>query len=249
MSIGTEPIGLFLLLRAFASGSVALTGTEAIANGVPAFKPPGGAERRDHDGRDGRPAGRAVRGHHDRRPGVPDRAVRGGLGRPDVIALVAQTAFGVGIAAVLRSSRGRRRSSCSSPRTRATTRSRASARCSPRTATCPASSASAATGSRSAGASSCCRSWPALLIIAFGGITTFLIPLYSVGVFVCFTISQAGMVRHWLRTREPGWRWRLALNATRRAVMTAVVLVVVASVKFFARGVSRRDPHARYSSG
>jgi hypothetical protein len=71
-----------------------------------------------------------------------------------------------------------------------------------------------------------------LLIIAFGGITTFLIPLYSVGVFVCFTISQTGMVRHWLRTREPGWRWRLSLNAT-GAVMTAVVLVVVASVKFF----------------
>ena len=72
-----------------------------------------------------------------------------------------------------------------------------------------------------------------LLVVAFGGITTFLIPLYSVGVFVCFTISQSGMVLHWLRRRSPGWRWRLGINAF-GAVLTGVVLVVVASVKFLA---------------
>ena len=69
------------------------------------------------------------------------------------------------------------------------------------------------------------------LLVAFGGTTTLLIPLYSVGVFVCFTLSQTGMVRHWLRTREAGWQWRLGLNAF-GAVLTAVVLVIVFVEKF-----------------
>jgi hypothetical protein len=65
-----------------------------------------------------------------------------------------------------------------------------------------------------------------------GGRTHALIPLYAVGVFIDFTISQAGMIRHWLRTRERGWRYRLAINAIGCAA-TAVVAVVVTSVKFF----------------
>jgi hypothetical protein len=71
----------------------------------------------------------------------------------------------------------------------------------------------------------------ALLLIAFGGTTTLLIPLYSVGVFVCFTLSQTGMVRHWLRRREPGWWWRLGVNAF-GAVLTLVVLLIVVVEKF-----------------
>ena len=43
-----------------------------------------------------------------------------------------------------------------------------------------------------------------------------LIPLYSVGVFVCFTLSQVGMVRHWRRGPGPGWRWRLGDQRRRR---------------------------------
>jgi hypothetical protein len=54
-----------------------------------------------------------------------------------------------------------------------------------------------------------------------------------VGVFVCFTLSQSGMVLHWLRHKEPGWWWRLGVNAF-GALLTGVVLVVVASVKFLA---------------
>jgi amino acid transporter len=65
-----------------------------------------------------------------------------------------------------------------------------------------------------------------ILLVAFGGDTHALIPLYSVGVFVSFTISQSGMVRHWLRVRGSGWRWRLGINGL-GAVMTAVVLIVV----------------------
>src|SRR4029079_12265004 len=51
------------------------------------------------------------------------------------------------------------------------------------------------------------------ILVYFGGITTLLIPLYSVGVFVCFTLSQTGMVLHWRRHPEPGWRRRAAINA------------------------------------
>jgi hypothetical protein len=69
------------------------------------------------------------------------------------------------------------------------------------------------------------------LLVAFGGVTTLLIPLYSVGVFVCFTLSQGGMVLHWLRTKDAGWRRRMAINFI-GMLMTGVVLVVVASVKF-----------------
>ena len=49
----------------------------------------------------------------------------------------------------------------------------------------------------------------ALLVIGFGAVTHLLIPLYAVGVFIDFTISQTGMIRHWLRERSPGWRRRL----------------------------------------
>lgn len=70
----------------------------------------------------------------------------------------------------------------------------------------------------------------ALLVIVGGGATHALIPLYAVGVFIDFTISQAGMVRHWLATREPGWRYRLSINAVGCA-LTAVIAVVVTSVK------------------
>ena len=62
------------------------------------------------------------------------------------------------------------------------------------------------------------------LLWAFGGDTHALIPLYSVGVFLCFTLSQAGMVRHWFVVKEGGWRWRAIVNAL-GGVLTAVVLV------------------------
>ena len=70
-----------------------------------------------------------------------------------------------------------------------------------------------------------------LLVAFFGGNVHALIPLYMVGVFVSFTLSQAGMVIHWKRSREKGYRWRMALNAV-GATTTALVLVIVAAVKF-----------------
>jgi amino acid transporter len=70
-----------------------------------------------------------------------------------------------------------------------------------------------------------------LLIIAFGGVTTALIPLYAVGVFLSFTLSQSGMVRHHLNEREPGWQRGVAINGV-GAIATGLVLVVVAVTKF-----------------
>jgi amino acid transporter len=71
----------------------------------------------------------------------------------------------------------------------------------------------------------------AALVIIFGGHTHGLIPLYAVGVFLSFTLSQAGMVRHWLKTHERGWRTKAAINGL-GAVATGVVLCVVVESKF-----------------
>jgi amino acid transporter len=69
-----------------------------------------------------------------------------------------------------------------------------------------------------------------ILLIVFGGDTHSLIPLYMIGVFVSFTLSQAGMVVHWRRLRGPGWRTSAAVNGV-GALVTAVVLLVVAVTK------------------
>jgi amino acid transporter len=72
-----------------------------------------------------------------------------------------------------------------------------------------------------------------LLLWAVDAQTTRLIPLFTIGVFVGFTISQVGLVRHWRRTRPPRWRVRAALNGT-GAAMTAIAVVVFLGSKFLA---------------
>ncbi len=69
-----------------------------------------------------------------------------------------------------------------------------------------------------------------VLLVLFGGDTHALIPLYMIGVFVSFTLSQFGMVIHWRRTREAGWRTSAAINGF-GAIVTAIVLVIVATTK------------------
>jgi amino acid transporter len=71
----------------------------------------------------------------------------------------------------------------------------------------------------------------AALVVGFDADTHALIPLYAVGVFLAFTISQTGMVVLWRRQRRRRWQWRAALN-TAGAIATATVLVVVAAAKF-----------------
>jgi amino acid transporter len=70
-----------------------------------------------------------------------------------------------------------------------------------------------------------------LLIIGFGGDVHALIPLYAIGVFLSFTLSQSGLVVHWWTTRARGRGWRLALNAL-GATVTGIVLLILAYVKF-----------------
>ncbi len=87
-----------------------------------------------------------------------------------------------------------------------------------------------------------------LLIVVFQASVTALIPLYAIGVFMSFTLSQIGMARRWWKighlapgvelaergstlSYEPGWQWRLVVNAA-GAVSTAVVMVVFAVTKF-----------------
>lgn len=69
------------------------------------------------------------------------------------------------------------------------------------------------------------------LLVAFGGITTALIPLYAVGVFTSFTLAQVGMVRYHRRHRHAGWQRSMTINAA-GATVTGVVLAVVAFTKF-----------------
>ncbi len=69
-----------------------------------------------------------------------------------------------------------------------------------------------------------------LVVVAFGGRVEALIPLYAIGVFTAFTLSQAGMVRHWLAEREPGWRRSAVINGS-GAVATGIVVVVFAIAK------------------
>lgn len=69
------------------------------------------------------------------------------------------------------------------------------------------------------------------LLVAFGASVTGLIQLYVIGVFISFTLSQTGMVRHHLRRREPGWQRSAALNAV-GATTTGLVLVVSTIAKF-----------------
>jgi amino acid transporter len=69
------------------------------------------------------------------------------------------------------------------------------------------------------------------IYVGFGGKTSPLIPLFAVGVFLAFTMSQAGMVVHWWRLRDPHWRRSLAFNAT-GGVLSAIVFITAGITKF-----------------
>ena len=71
----------------------------------------------------------------------------------------------------------------------------------------------------------------AILLIIFQGVTDRLIPLYAIGAFTAFTMSQSGMVMHWSRDHVRGWRLKMFLNGT-GAVATGITAVVVLVAKF-----------------
>lgn len=69
------------------------------------------------------------------------------------------------------------------------------------------------------------------VVLIFGAQTHRMIPLYAVGVFLSFTLSQSGMVRHWFKLRTTGWRRRALMNGF-GATLTAIVSVVILITKF-----------------
>jgi len=225
---GSEGIGIFLLLKAFASGSVALTGTEAIANGVPAFKPP--ESRNAADTLLAMAVLLAVLF-----VGITFVSDAYGIeptreGGRTVVALVSSTIFGDGSPLYYLFQ--------ASTALILFLAANTSFNAFPRLAALLALDGYlprqlAFRGDRLAFSYGIVilAAVAAVILVFFRGETHALIPLYSVGVFVCFTLSQIGMVRHWNRHREPRWWLRGTINGI-GAVMTAVVLVVVASVKF-----------------
>ena len=226
--LGTQTLGIILILRAFAAGSVALTGVEAIANGVPAFKPPEAKNAANTMLTMAILLGVLFIGITIVADGFGIRPTE--QGGPTVVAMVAAAVFGDGTipfvvfqgATALILFLAVNTSFNAFPRLAAIL---ADDEYMPRQF--------GFRGDRLA------FSWgivalatvAGLILVIFGGDTHALIPLYSVGVFVCFTLSQAGMVRHWFTVRERGWWWRAGINAC-GGLLTLVVLGVVTSVKF-----------------
>lgn len=71
----------------------------------------------------------------------------------------------------------------------------------------------------------------AVLLVVFRGDTHALIPLYAIGVFLSFTLSQVGMVIHWYKSKEAGWRTNIMVNGF-GATLSGIVLLVLATTKF-----------------
>jgi amino acid transporter len=228
---GTAGLGVFLLLKAFASGSAALTGVESISNGVTAFRPP---QAKNAARTLLVMAGIAITLFL----GVSYLAVKMGA-RPSatasVLSQIARGVFPAGSAG-----------SAIYYIVQATTlailvlAANTSYQGFPRLAALLArddffprqfvnlgdrlvySNGILVLAGAAAG-----------LILAFGANVESLIHLYVIGVFTAFTLAQAGMVRFWLRTRQPGWRRSAAMNAVGSAT-TFVVACIVIWTKFTA---------------
>jgi hypothetical protein len=223
---GTAPLTVFLILRAFANGCTALTGIEAISNGVPAFKPP-----------EARNAvitllvmiacavtcfmGVTLLAHvYHVIPAADEtvisqlnRAIFGGRG-PLYYAIQASTTLILVLAANTAFADFPRLASLVA-RDRFLPRQFANQ------------------GDRLAFSNGIVvlAVLAGVLLLAFGGDTHALIPLYMLGVFVSFTLSQAGMVLKARRERKRGWRLGALINGV-GCVLTAIVLVVVCVTKF-----------------
>jgi amino acid transporter len=220
-----EAIGLFVLLRAFAQGCTAMTGTEAISNGVPAFKPPEWANARTTLVWMGILLASMFMG-------LSYLAVQLGVLPADeetVISQIGRTVFGGGalwvalqIATALILILAANTSFADFPRLSSIL---ARDRFLPRVFQFRGDRLAFTTGIIALAILSI-----ALLVI-FNGSLDALIPLYAVGVFTSFTLSQAGMVVHWRKSREPGWERSAVINGL-GAVATGVVTLVIAVTKF-----------------
>src|SRR3954468_13199530 len=218
--------GLLVLMKAFSSGAVALTGTEAISDGVPVFRRPESRNAATTLTMMGLILGVYFLGisilayhlkptltHDETILSILGRTVFGRTGPPYVI-LQAATAMILVLAA--------NTAYADFPRL-----------CSiiardgflPRQLVNRGERLVFSNGVLVLGVGS------SILLVAFGGVTNALIPLYAAGVFTSFTLSQAGMVRRLWRLRTPGWRPRCAVSVVGTAT-TGLVLVIVVVSKF-----------------
>jgi amino acid transporter len=225
IAAGTGALTIFLVLRAFSSGCSALTGMEAIANGVPAFKPP-----------ESKNAATTI--------GVMATVIASffiGLTllahffhvqpaeRVTVISQVAHTAFGgtppyylLQAATMLILIMASNTSFADFPRL-ASIMARDGFL--PRHMMFRGDRLAFSAGILVLGVLA------SALLILFRADTTRLIPLYAVGVFMSFTLSQSGMVIHWLRSQDAGRRRSMIINGV-GAVGTGVVVIIAAATKF-----------------
>ena len=222
---GLEGLGLFLLLRSYAAGCTALTGVEAVSNGVQALKPP--------EGRNAQAVMTAL--------GVISIVMFLGItylaydfgiipgGAETVVSRIARRVWGDGVPYYLVQAStllilvlAANTSYADFPRLSSIL---ARDRFVPRQF--------ANQGDRLVFSNGILilSGFAILLIVVFQGDTHALLPLYAIGVFISFTLSQGGMVRRWLRLREKGWRWRVWINGV-GALVTAVVLLTLAVTKF-----------------
>lgn len=224
---GTQALTLLLLLRAFSSGSVALTGTEAVANGVPAFKEPSARNAS---------IVLVVMGSLFATLFVAISFLTTTIGiTPDesetetVLSLLAKSLVGtswyfylVQAATAVILILAANTAFNGFPRLASIM---ATDRFMPRQFAQRGDRLAFSTGIIVLAVVA------ALLIVIYDASVTGLIPLYTVGVFIAFTLSQAGMVKRWLRERGRGWLPSAAINAA-GASATAVVALVVSVSKF-----------------
>ena len=220
-----EPLTWFLVLRAFASGCTAMTGIEAISNGIPAFRPP---ESRNAAITLGWMAAILATMF----VGITVLSSKLGILPQEtetVVSQIARRLFGTGLmyyliqaATALILILAANTSFADFPRLSSLL---ARDRFVPRQF--------ANLGERLVFSNGILvlAGFAALLLVVFGGEAHALIPLYAVGVFISFTLSQSGMVRHWWVERTPGWRHRLAINGV-GATATATVTLIIAVTKF-----------------
>ncbi|HRB17868.1 MAG TPA: APC family permease [Nitrospira sp.] len=221
----TEPLTLFLLLRAFSSGCTALTGVEVISNGVSAFKKP-----EPKNAAFTMIGMAAILGTMF--IGISAMAYYFGIVPKEdetVVSQIARATFGTGplyflvqastmVILILAAN-----SSFNGFPRLASILARDSYM--PHQMSMMGDRLVFSNGVIILGVFSC------LLIVLFNGDTHALIPLYAVGVFLSFTISQAGMVKRWLVKKGPHWEKKLLVNGI-GAVTTAIATLIIASTKF-----------------
>jgi amino acid transporter len=222
---GLQGIGLFLFLRAFAAGCTALTGVEAVSDGVPAFKAPEAHNARIVMAWLGALSVMMFLG-------ITYLAYDLGIvpgGKETVVSKIARNVFGEGViyyeiqaVTMLILLLAANTAFADFPRLSFFL---ARDRFIPRQFSTQGDRLVFSNGIV------ILAGLAGLLIVMFYGETQELLPLYAIGVFISFTASQAGMVRRWLRLKEEGSGWRIWFNAI-GALLTGTVLITLAVTKF-----------------